>query len=378
MKVAVVHDWLTDMGGAEKVLKSILNIYPNADIYTIVCGMTNKQLSSLGIHKPVNTSFIQRLPFGIKKYRSYLPLMPLAIQQFDLSSYDLIISSSYCVAKGVLTGPDQLHISYCHSPVRYAWDLQGQYLKESGIERGFKSILARYFLNKIRDFDVRSSFSVDKYIANSTFIQRRIEKFYRRESEVIYPPVDTESFTLLENKQNYYITCSRLVPYKKVDLIVNAFKEMPDKKLLVVGEGPDYKKIKESLPPNVTLLGFLEYSDLISKIQNAKAFIYAAEEDFGIVPVEAQACGTPVIGFGKGGLVDTVKDGVTGIHFKEQNAISIINAVLEFETTANLSSAEVISKHAQQFGSERFEKELSEYILTVIKEFNKKTNIYKF
>jgi len=367
MKVAVVHDWLTDMGGAEKVLKSILNIYPNADIYTLVCGMTNKQLSSLSIHKPVNTSFIQRLPFGVKKYRSYLPLMPLAIQQFDLSSYDLIISSSYCVAKGVLTGPDQLHISYCHSPVRYAWDLQGQYLKESGIEKGIKSILARYFLNKIRDFDVRSSFAVDKYIANSTFIQRRIEKFYRRESKVIYPPVDTESFTLLENKQNYYITCSRLVPYKKVDLIVNAFKEMPDKKLLVVGEGPDYKKIKESLPPNVTLLGFLEYSELINKIQNAKAFIYAAEEDFGIVPVEAQACGTPVIGFGKGGLIDTVKHGLTGIHFKQQTKASIISAVNEFETTVNLLTAKEISDHAQQFGSERFEKELSEYILTVIK-----------
>ncbi|GGB75179.1 glycosyltransferase [Shewanella inventionis] len=362
MKVAVVHDWLTDLGGAEKVLKSIINIYPNADIYTIVCGMNNEQLSSLGILKPVNTSFIQRLPFGIKKYRSYLPLMPLAIQQFDLSSYDLIISSSYCVAKGVLTGPDQLHISYCHSPVRYAWDLQGQYLKESGIESGFKSILARYFLNKIRDFDVRSSFAVDKYVANSTFIQRRIMKFYRRESEVIYPPVDTESFTLVENRQNYYITCSRLVPYKKVDLIVNAFKSLPDRHLLVVGDGPDYKRIKESLPPNVTLLGFLEYSDLISKIQNAKAFIYAAEEDFGIVPVEAQACGTPVIGYGKGGLIDTVKNGITGIHFYKQTTASIIEAVKKFENSVTLVSAKEISQHAQKFGSERFENELSDFI----------------
>ena len=185
---------------------------------------------------------------------------------------------------------------------------------------------------------------------------------------MIYPPVDTESFTLLENKQNYYITCSRLVPYKKVDLIVNAFKDMPDKKLLVVGEGPDYKKIKESLPPNVTLLGFLEYSDLISKIQNAKAFIYAAEEDFGIVPVEAQACGTPVIGFGKGGLVDTVKHELTGIHFKQQTKASIISAVNEFETTINLLTAKEISEHAQQFGSDRFEKELLDYISLCILE----------
>lgn len=375
MRVAVVHDWLTDMGGAEKVLKSILNIYPDADIFSLVCGMTKEQLTSLGIHKQVKTSFIQRLPFGVKKYRSYFPLMPLAIQQLDLSSYDLIISSSYCVAKGVITGPDQIHVCYCHSPVRYAWDLQGQYLKESGISTGLKSVLARYFLNKIRDFDVRSSFAVDKYIANSTFIQRRIEKFYRRESEVIYPPVDTDSFTLQEVKQDHYITCSRLVPYKKVDLIVNAFKLMPDKKLLVVGEGPDYNKIKKSLPSNVTLLGFLEYKDLIEQIQNAKAFIYAAEEDFGIVPVEAQACGTPVIGFGKGGLVDTVNNGVTGIHFLEQTTDSIITAVHKFETADSLATAKAISEHAQKFGSLRFENELSTYIEQTILQHRIKLNI---
>ena len=362
MKVAIIHDWLVDMGGAEKVLKSIINIYPDADVFALVCGMTTQQLSSLGINKPVTTSFIQRLPKGVKKYRSYLPLMPLAIQQLDLSEYDLIISSSYCVAKGVLTGPDQLHISYCHSPVRYAWDLQGQYLKESGMDKGLKSALARYFLNKIRDFDVRSSFAVDHFIANSSFIQRRIEKFYRRDAEVIFPPVDTNSFTLCAEKEDYYITCSRLVPYKKVDLIVNAFKTMPSKKLIVVGEGPDYDKINDNLPENVTLLGFVEYAELIEKIQKAKAFVYAAEEDFGIVPVEAQACGTPVIGYGKGGLVDTVIDGTTGIHFYSQNVEAIVNAVGAFEAQETLASAADISSHAKQFGTERFEQELKSYI----------------
>jgi glycosyltransferase involved in cell wall biosynthesis len=362
MKVAVVHDWLIDMGGAEKVLKSILNIYPDADVFSLVCGMTDKQLSSLGINKPVETSFIQRLPFGLKKYRSYLPLMPLAIQQLDLSSYDLIISSSYCVAKGVITGPDQIHVCYCHSPVRYAWDLQGQYLKESGMDKGLKSVLARYFLNKIRDFDVRSSFAVDHFIANSSFIQRRIEKFYRRNSEVIFPPVDTNSFTLCAEKEDYYITCSRLVPYKKVDLIVNAFKTMPSKKLIVVGEGPDYNKINDNLPENVTLLGFVEYDELIERIQKAKAFVYAAEEDFGIVPVEAQACGTPVIGYGKGGLVDTVIDGTTGIHFYSQTVEAIVDAVSAFENQETLASASEISSHAKQFGTTRFEQELKSYI----------------
>jgi glycosyltransferase involved in cell wall biosynthesis len=350
------------MGGAEKVLKSIMNLYSDADVFSLVCSMNEKELFSIGIKKPVKTSFIQKLPKGVKKYRSYLPLMPLAIQQLDLSEYDLIISSSYCVAKGVITGPDQLHISYCHSPVRYAWDLQGQYLKESGLERGFKSMLARYFLNKIRDFDVRSSFAVDHFIANSTFIKRRIEKFYRRHADVIYPPVDTHSFTLKEEKQDYYVTCSRLVPYKKVDLIVNAFRTMPEKQLVVVGEGPDYDKINVNLPNNIKLLGFVEYDALIAQVQNAKAFVYAAEEDFGIVPVEAQACGTPVIGFGKGGLLDTVKDGITGVHFGQQTVESIVAAVNKFESTTDLAPAKAISEHAQKFASQRFENELHAYV----------------
>lgn len=376
MKVAIIHDWLTDMGGAEKVLKSIINLYPDADLFSLVCSMSKEQLSSLGINQPVNTSFIQNLPWGNKKYRSYLPFMPFAIEQFDLSKYDLIISSSYCVAKGVITGPDQLHVSYCHSPVRYAWDLQHQYLKETGITKGVKSILARYFLNKLRNFDVRSSFAVDNYIANSTFIQRRINKFYRRESEIIFPPVDTDSFKLQEEKQDYYVTCARLVPYKKVDLIVDSFKSMPDKKLVVVGEGPDFKKIKATLPNNVKLLGFLEYDALIKQIQNAKAFIYAAEEDFGIVPVEAQACGTPVIGYGKGGLIDTVKNGVTGIHFYEQTTSSIIKAINRFEDqSSQLAVAKDISNHAIQFGSQRFERELQEYINQAISLHQIKLNL---
>ncbi len=368
MKIAIIHDWLVELGGAEKVLESIINVFPDADVFSLVCSLSKKQLKMLGINKQVRTSFIQKLPMGMKNYRIYLPFMPMAIQQLDLSEYDLIISSSYCVAKGVLTGPDQLHICYCHSPVRYAWDLQGQYLKENGMDKGIKSFLARLVLNKIRDFDVRSSFAVDKYIANSTFIQRRILKFYRRESKIIFPPVDTSSFLLCEDKDDYYITCSRLVPYKKIDLIVNAFRNMPEKTLLVIGQGPEYNHLTELLPDNVKLLGYVEYEALITYIQRAKAFVYAAQEDFGIVPVEAQACGTPVIGFGKGGLLDTVIDGVTGVYFTQQTIESIVEAVSRFESSKGMASAAEISWHARQFGSERFEAELSAYIELLVQE----------
>lgn len=353
MKVALVHDWLIDRGGAEGVLKVLLSIYPDADVLTLVCGMNKEQLAALGIHKPVNTSFIQRLPFAIKKYRHYLPLMPLAIQQFELQGYDLIISSSFCVAKGVITGPDQLHVCYCHSPVRYAWDLQAQYLKESGCEKGVKSWLIRYFLNGLRDFDARSSLAVDKFIANSTFIRRRIQKCYRRESVVIYPPVETTEFTLHPQKEDYYLVCSRLVQYKKVGLIIDAFNRMPDKKLLVLGGGPDYEQLAKKAGDNIRLMGYVSREILIERMQKAKAFIHAAEEDFGIAPVEAQACGTPVIGFGKGGLLDTVAEGKTGIYFDQQTPESVCAAIHRFEKTQLLSAQEIAS-FASSFSEERF------------------------
>lgn len=353
MKVALVHDWLIDRGGAEGVLKVLLSIYPDADVFTLVCGMNANQLSALGIHKPVKTSFIQGLPFAIKKYRHYLPLMPLAIQQLELQGYDLIISSNFCVAKGVITGPDQLHVCYCHSPVRYAWDLQAQYLKESGYEKGLKSWLVRYFLNGLRDFDARSALAVDKFIANSTFIQRRIRKCYRRESVVIYPPVETTEFIMHPDKEDYYLVCSRLVQYKKVGLIIDAFNRMPDKKLLVLGGGPDYAQLKKKAGANIKLMGYVSREILIEKMQKAKAFIHAAEEDFGIAPVEAQACGTPVIGYGKGGLLDTVAEGKTGIYFDEHTAESLCAAVQRFEK-AHLLTPQQIASFASSFSEERF------------------------
>jgi glycosyltransferase involved in cell wall biosynthesis len=366
LKVAIVHDWLVECGGAEKVLAEILNLYPEADIFTMVCYLDETQLPCLK-NRNITTSFIQRLPFAKNKYRSYFPLMPLAVEQFDLSGYKLVISSSYCVAKGVLTGPDQLHISYCHSPMRYAWDLQNQYLKESNLDRGFKSWVTRYILHKMRIWDVRSSYGVDYFIANSNFIARRIKKVYRRYAEIIHPNVAVNDFTCTTNKEDFYLTCSRLVPYKKIDLIVEAFKRMPEKKLIVIGDGPEMNKIKALTASNISLLGYQNFESLRSHMARAKAFVFAAEEDFGIVPVEVQACGTPVIAYGKGGALETVLADVTGVFFEKQSTDSIIKAITKFETMD--FDAKTICNHAQQFSTEMFNTKLKTFIDRKLYEF---------
>ena len=363
MKIAIIHDWLTVYAGAEKVLEQLLKLYPKADIFTIVDFLPKKDRSFLDNHK-ITTSFIQKLPFVRTKYRAYLPLMPIAVEQFDLSSYDLIISDSHAVAKGVLTGPDQIHISYIHSPIRYAWDFQHQYLKESRLQKGLKSFIIRYLLHKIRIWDTRTSNGVDYIFANSNYIRRRIWKVYRRESEVIFPPVDVEAFTLLKEKEDFYLTASRMVPYKKIDLIVEAFAQMPSKKLIVIGDGPDFEKIKAKAGSNVVLMGYQSFEVLRDHMQRAKAFIFAAEEDFGITPVEAMACGTPVIAYGRGGILDTVISEKTGLFFDEQNVSSLIKAVEQFETMT--FDHEVISKHAQTFSSKRFREEIAMKIDQII------------
>lgn len=329
MKVAIVCDWLVTYAGAERVLEQILKIYPEADLFAVIDCLPDSQRGFI-MNKPVTTTFIQKLPNIKKWYQKYLPLMPIAIEQLDVTGYDLVISSSHCVAKGILTGPNQIHISYVHSPMRYAWDLQHQYLQEANMTKGLKSWLARYILHKLRMWDTRTANGVDYFIANSKFIARRIKKVYGREAEVIYPPVDIEAFPLCTEKEDYYLTASRLVPYKKVKLIVEAFNEMPDKKLVVIGDGPEYSKIKAAAKGNIELMGYQPFEVLREKMQHAKAFVFAAEEDFGITPVEAQACGTPVIAYGRGGALETVTE-KTGVFFTEQNIDSIIAAVESFE-----------------------------------------------
>lgn len=353
MKIAVIHDWLVTYAGAERVLEQILNIYPDADLFSMVDFIAEEERGFF-LNKPVITSFIQKLPKAKSKYRNYLPLMPLAVEQFDLSAYDLIISSSHAVAKSVITGPDQLHISYVHSPIRYAWDLQHQYLRESGLDKGLKGWIAKYLLHRIRKWDVGTSNRVDVYIANSNFIKRRIKKVYRRSSLVIFPPVSVHEFLLGKEKKDFYLTASRVVPYKKMDMIVKAFTLMPDRSLKVIGIGPDFDKLKKIAKgyENIELLGYQSFCVLKELMQTAKGFVFAAEEDFGITPVEAQACGTPVIGFGKGGLLDTVIEGKTGVFFKEQTVNSLIDAINNFETLS--FDPEFIREHSLQFSNEAF------------------------
>jgi glycosyltransferase involved in cell wall biosynthesis len=358
MKVAIIHDWLVTYAGAEKVLEQLLKLYPQADIFTIVDFLPEKDKTFLDEHK-ITTSFIQKLPFAKTKYRNYLPLMPLAIEQFDLSAYDLVISSSHAVAKGVIVTPSQKHICYIHSPMRYAWDLQHQYLQESKLDKGLKGLFVKYLLHKMRLWDARTANGVDEFIANSHYIAKRVWRVYRRESTVIYPPVDVQAFEMYEKKEDYYFTASRMVPYKKIDLIVEAFAHMPDKKLIVIGDGPDMAKIKAKAVSNVILMGYQPFSVLKETMQKAKAFVFAAEEDFGIAPVEAQACGTPVIAFGKGGALETVIDGKTGVFFNEQTIESLTEAVQRFESMAfDISD---IRANALRFSNERFLEEIKNY-----------------
>lgn len=377
MKVAIVHEWFSSYAGSEKVVEQILRCYPDADLYS-VCDFLKPSERGFLKNKHVTTTFIQKLPWAKKKFQSYLPLMPLAIEQLDMSSYDVIISSSHAVSKGVITGPDQLHISYVHSPIRYAWDFQHQYLREAGLTRGFKAWVARYFLHKIRLWDCRTANGVNRFIANSQFIGRRVRKVYGREADVIYPPVNTEKFQFLEEKDNFYLAACRMVPYKRVDLIVSAFAKMPDKELIVIGDGPEFKKISKLLTSNIKLLGYQDDAVLVDYMKRAKAYIFAAEEDFGISPVEAQACGTPVIAFGKGGCLETVKplgsDKPTGIFFFEQNPDSICEAVNSFETFSDKFNPHDCREHALTFSESRFCREFTSFVNDLWDEFSESLN----
>ncbi|MGC8108221.1 glycosyltransferase family 4 protein [Klebsiella pneumoniae subsp. pneumoniae] len=363
--VGIVADWLVTYAGAERVIKEFLDIVPESELYSIVDFLQPEARNELH-GKHAVTSFIQNLPKSKNNYQKYLPLMPLAIEQLDVSSHDIILSSSHAVAKGILTGPDQLHISYVHSPIRYAWDLQHQYLREAGFNKGIKASIVKYLLHKIRLWDYRTANGVDHFIANSQFISRRIKKVYNRESTVIYPPVDVERFTLNDKKEDYYFTASRMVPYKRIDLIVEAFSKMPEKKLIVIGDGSEIGKVKSKASKNVEILGYQPNHIMLEHMQNAKAFVFAAEEDFGITPVEAQACGTPVIAFGKGGSLETIRplgvDNPTGLFFSEQTIESIISQVNAFERNVEIFEPENCRLNSLRFSSLRFKNEMDNFI----------------
>jgi glycosyltransferase involved in cell wall biosynthesis len=290
----------------------------------------------------------------------FMPLMPLAVEQFDMSGYDLIISSSHAVAKGVITGPNQVHLSYIHSPMRYAWDLQHTYLAESGLLRGFKSALARILLHYLRVWDMRTANGPERMIANSAYIARRIAKVYRRESDVVHPPVDVLAMPFCAEKQDFYLAASRMVPYKRMALIVSAFARMPQRRLVVIGDGPEMALVRRLATSNVTVLGYQDDASLRENMRRARAYVFAAEEDFGIMPVEAQACGTPVIAYGRGGSLETVlgpeNEKPTGLFFDSQSEAAIIEAVETFERDSALFTPQNCRANAERFSRETFRK----------------------
>jgi len=363
MKIAIIHEWLTTYAGSEKVLEAMLAEYPQADVFTLI-NFLPKEHGKTILPRVVRTSFMQKIPLVRHFYRQLLWMMPFAVEQYDLSEYDLVISNCHSVAKGVITGPDQLHICYCYTPMRYAWDLQNQYLAESGMKSGVKSLIARMILNRIRIWDMRTAPGVDHFIGCSGYIARRIHKIYRRDAAVIYPNVAVDDFVIGNGpREDFYFTSSRMVPYKKMHLIVEAFSKMPNRRLIVIGEGPQFKRIKALAGPNVTLLGYQPFEVLKSHLQRARAFIFAAEEDFGVAPLEAQACGTPVLAFGKGGALETVVDGATGLHFHEQSADAIRDVVERFERLPmDYFDPEALRVHADQFSVKNFRAQFRAFV----------------
>ncbi len=361
MKTALVHDWLlSSVGGSENCFREIYSLYPSP-VYTLSWNPDAFQETELA-DAVVHSSFIERIPWAGKKFKSYLlPLFPLAIEQFDLKEYDLILSSSHCVAKSVLSNPDQLHICYCYTPMRYAWDLSPDYFKEAKLDRGVKGAFAKIALNYLRGWDVHSANRVDHFVAISHFVARRIWRVYRRKADVIYPPVNTDFFRPGGKKDEYYLAASRLVSYKKIDLLVEAFATMPDRKLIVVGDGPEMAKIKKLAAPNIELLGYQSDAKLLELMQQAKAFVFAAIEDFGIIPLEAIAAGTPVIALRKGGVAELIEEGKTGLFFEEQTIDSIRDAVDRFEKRDGWDP-ELLRSQALLFSKDRFRSEFQTYV----------------
>jgi glycosyltransferase involved in cell wall biosynthesis len=373
-KVAIVHEWLSTYAGSERVLEQFIKLYPDADIFAVVDFLPDSERGFLQ-GRPVTTSFIQRLPFARKHFRHYLPLMPLAVEQFELGDYDLILSSNHAVAKGVLTGPDQVHVSYVHSPIRYAWDLQGQYLRESGLRSGLKSWIVRASLHYMRLWDTRTASGVDCFVANSSFIRRRIRKAYGRDSKVVFPPVDVAGFSGEAEKGDFFLAAGRMVPYKKMPLIVEAFARMPQHRLVVIGEGPDFERCKALATPNVTLLGYQRFDVLRDHMLRARGFVFAGEEDFGIMLVEAQAAGTPLIAYGNGGARDIVRPlgasaAPTGLFFDEQTPASIVEAVGRFVACEAALTPLACKNNAGAFGEERFRAEIAALVAEELAAFD--------
>jgi glycosyltransferase involved in cell wall biosynthesis len=372
MRIAIVHDWLDTWGGAENVLAALLDLYSNADLYAIVDFLSETDRARLGSRR-IRTSFIQQLPYARRHFRKYLPLMPRAVERFDLSAYDLIISSSHAAAKGAMTGPNQLHICLCYSPARYAWEHEQQYLSDAGLDRWPLAGVARRTLRRFREWDLRAAKRVDRFVAISVYIARRIERCYGRSAEVIYPPVNVARYSVATQRSSFYLTLSRLVPYKRVDLLVAAFADMPARELIIAGDGPDMRAIAAAAPANVRLLGHVTDAERDRLLATARAFVFAAEEDFGIAPLEAQACGTPVIAYCRGGAAETMcgldAPVPTGVFFSEQTSAAICEAVTRFEQSAERITASACRANAERFDVAAFRQHFGDYVSDAFNEF---------
>ncbi len=372
MKVALVHDHLAQDGGAEKVLKVLSDMFPDAPIYTLL--YEEKQVNKYFKEREIKTSIIQNLPGGVKHYQWYMPFMPMAVEFFDLRDFDVVISDASAFAKGVITSPDTLHICYCHTPTRYLWDYTHQYINELRFNKYFKKVIS-LVLNKIRIWDRLAADRVDVFIANSETVQRRIRKYYRRDSVVVYPPVEIEKCGEVGNEEavggQYFLIGGRLAPYKRVDIVVEAFKKMPDRKLKVFGSGVDLDRLKniagEAL--NIEFLGRVSDEEKFKLYRGCLAFLNPQVEDFGITVVESMAAGRPVIAYRSGGAVETIIEGETGCFFDEQNAKSIIKAIRDFDKIK--FDSKTIKNNTERFSSEVFKRSIKDIIERKYEEFIK-------
>lgn len=369
MRIALVHDWFNDIGGAEKVVREILLCYPDADVFSLIDFYNDSKRKKYLLGKFSKTSFLQRIPFSKRFYRFFFPLFPRAIESLNLDGYDVIISSSSSVAKGVHKKSNQLHICYCHSPVRYAWDLREDYL--SVMNNKLNKYVFNFFLERLKNWDLKSNNRVDYFIANSINVKNRIKNNYQREATVIYPPVDTNSFSITTQKENYYFTVSRLVAYKKTEQIVRAFAKFPHLKLIVAGDGPNRKKLLKIATPNVQIIGFISTEELRNKIKNAKVFVANANEDFGITVVEAQSCGTPIIVPKLGGYKETVNE-KTGQFFENQTVADIEKAIEKFENQNKVFQEIDFINNVKQFDKSIFQRDFIDFVEKKYQEFYKK------
>ncbi|MBU1292126.1 glycosyltransferase [Patescibacteria group bacterium] len=356
MRVALVHDYLNQYGGAERVLEAFGQIFPKAPIYTLLYDKKRTGYAFEG--REIHTSFMQKVPFVKSHHRPFLMLMPLAIEQFDLSDYDLILSDSASYAKGVITSPQTLHICYCHTPIRYAWDDSHKYIEEFGYSSLIKKVIP-FFMNYIRVWDEQAAQRVDKFIANSRFVSQRIRKYYKRESKVIHPPVKTDLFYVAPKPEEYFLMVGRFLPYKRFNLAIEAFNQL-GWSLKIIGDGPERKKLEALANDNIEFLGLVSDQKLRDFYAHCQAFIFPQEEDFGITAVEAMASGRPVIAYQGGGILEIIQSEITGLFFKEQTTDCLIEVLKKFNPD-NFNS-QVIRERALEFDQERFKEKIIKFI----------------